>query len=540
MNPILGARTVLLIAAVGAVAVAFPGRQSWSVWVIVACATALPAIAAVSAVRKGRHIGGREGVAWQIMALSMTLMLPVYAAEFVGAFDLEYVLIALAYALGGVAILTVPLPNAGPYQRLVASLDAFGFGIVVATGAFWVVSSLDLDFAGSAVWVVSDAAIIAMVGYVTVRRGQQRGTDWPMVSLILGVAAYLAGVLISTIGDTAYFIGHPADFAYMVGMMSFAFAAVAPAQRTQIAQHILKPVRWRRVLAPYFLVAALVAALLTHQASQWGNDPTGTVLELGILTMMLLVLVRQLAMIAEQRRKIELEQNGVIATVSHELRTPLTTVMGFLDLLEEWGDFSDEEKVEMVTMMRNQSHVMERVVGDLISVAREEIDQLPISKANVPVADFVQSAIELVPELEQTTVRVDIAKDTALTADRDRMLQIVTNLLSNATKYGSGQVDIAIFEDAGDTVIEVHDDGPGVPDIFHLVIWERFERGPQRQGTIPGSGIGLSVARGIARSHGGETNYRRSEQLDGACFSVRIPLDRPVLSQPGAIPAFPA
>jgi signal transduction histidine kinase len=112
------------------------------------------------------------------------------------------------------------------------------------------------------------------------------------------------------------------------------------------------------------------------------------------------------------------------------------------------------------------------------------------------------------------------------------MLQIVTNLLSNAAKYGSSRVEIVAFEEGADTVIEVHDDGPGVPDMYHLVIWERFERGAQRQSAIPGSGIGLSVARGIARSHGGDTDYRRSERLGGSCFSVRVPLLRRLPQRP--------
>lgn len=109
-------------------------------------------------------------------------------------------------------------------------------------------------------------------------------------------------------------------------------------------------------------------------------------------------------------------------------------------------------------------------------------------------------------------------------ADRRRMLQIMVRYLSNACSDGSGRVEIRAFQDLGETVIEVHDVGPGVPDIFELVIWERFERGAQRQCAISGSGIRLSVARGIAHSHGGDTAYRRSERLGGSCFSLRIPV----------------
>lgn len=541
MNAFTGVSAVLLIWAVGAAAIALNDQGSWAVWVLLACATALPGIAAIKAAQKGQRIGGREGLAWRIMAIAMMVLTPVYLAEWLGATGIEDVLIALTYALGGIAILTVPLPNAGPYQRLVASLDALGFGVVVATGTFWLISGSELDAAGHAIWTMSDAAIMAMLGYVAVRRNQDRGIDWSFFWLIVGVGGYLGGVIVSSISEFDYFLGHNADYSYLFGLTSFALAAIVKEQRDKPSRLILKPVRWAHVLAPYLLVAPLTVALLVHQIAGWGDDPTGSAIVLGILVTMLIVLLRQLAMIAEQRRKIELEQNGVIATVSHELRTPLTTVMGFLDLLEDWDDFTETEKIEMVTMMRSQSHVMARVVGDLISVAREEIEQLQVTRCNVPVEHLLHDAIELVPELEHIALTIEVAEGAALTADRDRMLQIITNYLSNATKYGSGRVELAVFEDAGETVLEVHDDGPGIPDIFSLVIWERFERGPQRQGTIPGSGIGLSVARGIARSHGGETHYGQSERLGGACFSVRIPLHTNLLQDPDAVePALPA
>ncbi|MGI9647024.1 MAG: sensor histidine kinase [Acidimicrobiia bacterium] len=541
MKRFAGATAVLLMLVVGAVAIALPGQGPWTVRVLVVCATALPAIGAYYGAKKARRLGGREGLAWRVMASAMVLMTPIYLAEFVGAFAVETVLIALAYTMGAIAVLIVPLPNAGPYQRLVAGLDALALGVVVGTVTFWMVLGSEIDVAGHAVWAMSDAAIMAMIGYVAMRRGQERGIDWPLFWLMAGVGGYLGGILISSISEAPYYIGHPSDFAYFFGMAAFALGAVVREQEQQASRQILKPVRWIHVLPPYILVVVLAAALIPHEIAELATDPTGSIIELGILLTILVVLLRQLAMIAEQRRKIEIEQSGVIATVSHELRTPLTTVMGFLDLLEDWGGFSEEEKVEMVTMMRNQSHVMARVVGDLISVARQEIEQLEITRAAVDVDELVQSAVELVPEIEESALRIQIADGTTMTADRERLIQIITNYLSNAAKYGSGRVDLTVFEEAGETVIEVHDDGPGVPDIFHLVIWERFERGPQRQGAIPGSGIGLSVARGIARSHGGETHYRRSERLGGSCFTVRIPLHLPLLQQPAPFePALPA
>ena len=416
------------------------------------------------------------------------------------------------------------MPAAGPFQRIVASLDSLSIGIVVATATFWIAAGSNLDTAGYTLWAVSDASIMAMIGYVALRRSFIRGIDWALVWLALGVLGYLAGVLISTVSEGDYYVGHVADLAYMVGMTSFALAPAVRDRRAELGGQIMKPVRWLHVTIPYFFVGILAIILFAYQIVHWNDDPTRAVVVLGLFAAMVLALLRQLAMIAEQRRKIEIEQRGVIATVSHELRTPLTSVVGFLELLEDWDSFSDEEKIEMVALMRNQSQVLARVVGDLVAVARSEIEHLDVSSKWIPVEDLLSAARDVVPELETAQVVVDMAPGTLVFADRSRILQVVTNFLSNAAKYGRGRVDIAVHTTDTDTVIEVHDNGPGVPDIFRLVIWERFERGPQRQGAIPGSGIGLSVARGIARSHNGDTNYRRSERLGGACFAVRLPI----------------
>jgi signal transduction histidine kinase len=524
MSSITGLTTVLLISAVGTISVGMSGEDSGAVWAILACATALPAIAALSAALKGRRLGGREGLAWFMVAASMTFLTPVYLVEYLGAEALENVLLTAVYVVGALAILLVPLPDAGPYQRLVASLDALGLGVVVATGTYWLASGSGVDFAGYLTLTIGDAAIMAMVGYVAFRRSQRRGLDWPLLWMIAGVGAFMAGVLVVSVSSDPYFVGHHSDYVFLTGLMSFAVATLVPEQQVVRSQQVLRPVRWGHVLSPYVLIGALAVSLLVHQIQVWGEDPTRTGIELGLITTMLVVLARQLAMIAEQRRKVEVEQGGVIATISHELRTPLTTIVGFLDILEDWDEFSDAEKADMVDLARQQSHVMARVVGDLVDVARHKIEQTKVNVTNIRVDEFLDSAIDVVPELRGLSVRTEIAPGIRLSADRERMLQVAANLLSNAAAYGDGEVIIVVSEHAGDTVIEVHDNGPGIPDTFQHVIWERFERGPQRQSAIPGSGIGLAVARGLVRAHGGDTSYRASDRLGGACFEVRLPV----------------
>jgi two-component system sensor histidine kinase RstB len=97
-------------------------------------------------------------------------------------------------------------------------------------------------------------------------------------------------------------------------------------------------------------------------------------------------------------------------------------------------------------------------------------------------------------------------------------------LTTNAIRYGGGRVDVVARVEQGTVIIEVHDDGPGVPTKHEFTIWEQFERGAHRlDATRPGSGIGLAIVRAVARAHGGRTGYSRSDRLGGACFSVILP-----------------
>jgi two-component system sensor histidine kinase MtrB len=101
---------------------------------------------------------------------------------------------------------------------------------------------------------------------------------------------------------------------------------------------------------------------------------------------------------------------------------------------------------------------------------------------------------------------------------------MLVNLISNASRYGGDRCMIRAWAHGGALILEVHDTGPGVPKKHELLIWDRFERGPNRyNATVPGTGIGLAVVAAIAEAHGGTVGYRRSEDLGGSCFWFELP-----------------
>jgi two-component system sensor histidine kinase AdeS len=104
------------------------------------------------------------------------------------------------------------------------------------------------------------------------------------------------------------------------------------------------------------------------------------------------------------------------------------------------------------------------------------------------------------------------------------MQQVLVNLLTNVGRYGGQDMLVRVFDRGSDLVIEVHDDGEGIPRRYEVRVWDRFERGPNRlNAAVPGSGIGLAIVQAIALAHGGTARYRTSEVLGGACFAVSLP-----------------
>jgi len=146
---------------------------------------------------------------------------------------------------------------------------------------------------------------------------------------------------------------------------------------------------------------------------------------------------------------------------------------------------------------------------------------LTISEVNV--GDTVSHALNAT-SIDHDCVVVDVPERLIAHVDAERLEQILVNLITNADRYGGNTCLIKAFTNGGALVVEVHDSGPGVPKKHELVIWERFERGPNRYNSlVPGTGIGLAVVRAIVEAHGGTAGYRRSDELGGGCFWVELP-----------------
>jgi signal transduction histidine kinase len=231
-----------------------------------------------------------------------------------------------------------------------------------------------------------------------------------------------------------------------------------------------------------------------------------------------------------QERELDRLKSDFVATVSHELRTPLTSMMGFLEMIRdgEVGSLTSDQQRFLAIVYRS-SERLQRLVGDLLFVARLDASGLQLHFGDVRLADVVTETVESLAALaraRELELVVDIAPVPLLRGDADRLGQVIGNLLSNGIKFTppGGRVAIRAAVEGELAVVEVEDTGIGIPDDEQSRLFQRFFRSSTASAqAIPGTGLGLVIAKAITEAHGGRISVRSGPGA-GACFRVELPL----------------
>ena len=219
-------------------------------------------------------------------------------------------------------------------------------------------------------------------------------------------------------------------------------------------------------------------------------------------------------------------QRRFITDVGHELRTPLTVIKGNVDLLRRM-QCSDEESLNGID---NEVGRLTRLVGDLLLLAQAESGKLPLVKTDVELDTLVLDVLNQMNVLAKDRVDLHIGDfdQVLVCGDRDRLKQVLVNLVGNAIKYTpqGGEALVGLRKEGNRAQVTVSDNGPGIPaeDLPH--IFERFYRGEKsrtRSKDGKGFGLGLSIAYWIVRSHGGRIEVVNNEP-SGTTFKVWLPL----------------
>lgn len=439
--------------------------------------------------------------------------------------------------------------------------------VSAATAALYVIAAALFAVPGEAARM-STMVILATAGAVAMVAGGERpvwtGTFVTALAAISVIAAstsmgfdpaiVIAEVLTTIIAMTiAHYAIRSVWDAYvsgssrLSGLMEAAPVAVLEADLTNIAQPRSKPVQMIKEMNPR--ASRLLGINLSEMGSISRDDLDGTFLDLitqvvesdrltgeTIVAMgdrwllvswkafsrrfdrVLFSGVDVTAQRAAEAALVEQIQgrDRFIATISHELRTPLTGVLGLLELSAS-GELDTDEANEFLTMALAQTRDMADIVQDLLVAARAANGGLSIKTQETELESIVANVMAAI----DAEFMVEATEKTVAIADPVRVRQIIRNLVTNAIRYGGEHRRLIVSNNAWLATIEVRDDGPALPDEFKRKMFEPYERSGTTELPTDSVGLGLTVARTLARLMDGDLTYGHTG--DESVFTLSLP-----------------
>jgi len=271
-----------------------------------------------------------------------------------------------------------------------------------------------------------------------------------------------------------------------------------------------------------------LVAWTSPYAPFFGDDELALLQTVGALTGLALDRVRLYQ--AEHDARVALERaNEVkldfIALAAHELRTPMTTIHGFVTTLHHLGHQLDEQSRRQVSeALVQQTDRMARLVEQLLDLSRLDAEAIEIAPEAIALRPHLEEIVAAAA-VDPGAVEIDVDDKTIATVDRNALDRIVSNLVTNAFRYGAPPVLVHAEQTDNHFRLWVADQGLGVPPEFVPDLFERFSRSEAGRGTASGTGLGLAIARSYARAHGGDLLYEDGDP-HGAKFHLVIPVRR--------------
>ncbi|HEV2901754.1 MAG TPA: ATP-binding protein [Gaiellaceae bacterium] len=230
----------------------------------------------------------------------------------------------------------------------------------------------------------------------------------------------------------------------------------------------------------------------------------------------------------EELRKLSALRADFVSLVSHELRSPMASVIGSARTLEQrWRELTAEQRESFLALIAHETSRLADLIEDVLDTSRIEAGTFSYSFVDVDLAQLVRDSAAAA-EHGQDEVAVEAVVRSPLPVvrgDRDRLRQVLVNLIDNAVKYSppGDQVKVEAESTDGRVVIEVSDRGPGISPEHQRLIFEKFGRANVAEHAKPGTGLGLFIARSIAEAHGGALEVR-SAPGRGATFRLSLPV----------------
>ncbi|TFB21131.1 cell wall metabolism sensor histidine kinase WalK [Filobacillus milosensis] len=231
-----------------------------------------------------------------------------------------------------------------------------------------------------------------------------------------------------------------------------------------------------------------------------------------------------------EQEKIERERREFVANVSHELRTPLTTMRSYLEALTDGSTWKDEQIApKFLSVTQNETERMIRLVNDLLQLSKMDNKDYQLHKERLNYIDFIHHIVdrfELNISEDITIERKIPEKNYKVWVDKDKITQVLDNIISNAIKYSpeGGEILIEVSEQNHQLLTKVTDEGVGIPEENLEKIFERFYRVDKaRSRKLGGTGLGLAIAKELIEAHDGEV-WANSIENQGTTITFRLPL----------------
>ena len=263
----------------------------------------------------------------------------------------------------------------------------------------------------------------------------------------------------------------------------------------------------------------------SRYAPFFGTEEVQLLRTLGALTG--LALDRSRLFAQEQKARAALERadevkTNFVALAAHELRTPVATIDGIIQTMERHPELDAERRDLLERTLRQQSAHMRRLVDQLLDLSRLDADAIAIDPEPIAVRERVEGVVKAAAGERADEVRVEVPEELHAVADPTAFERIVSNLVTNALRYGSAPVIVRAEQRDRHFRLAVEDEGPGVPPEFVPDLFERFTRSSSSRTVAGGTGLGLAIARSYANAHGGDLLYEQGTP-GGARFQLVLP-----------------
>lgn len=202
-----------------------------------------------------------------------------------------------------------------------------------------------------------------------------------------------------------------------------------------------------------------------------------------------------------EREAVE-NNKTVIATLSHDIKTPIASIRAYAEGLEAHMDSSPERRARYLSILMRKCDEVAKLTDDLFLHSLSDLDKLKINAEPLEICSVVKEAIEELAAQQDDIFFAPPSFSTYVSADRNRLLQIIENLINNARKYAKSDIDVSLSQENGAVWLKIRDYGSGIPDEDMPFIFDKFYRG-KNCGSEQGSGLGLYIVKYLTEKMGG-------------------------------------